>query len=239
MASDRILYRGLNQKDSDAPRIKAAAYGRISTAIHGQDLNNQFEPIRQVAQARGFDLVKLYEDQGISGASERRKGLDAMLADAKRGLFKTLIVMELSRIARDVRHLLNTLHELDQAGVSLISIREGIEFNDSPFSKGMITMIGLLATIERDLLRDRIRTALAIRKQTAAVTGWKCGRPSKVNPDLIDAVKKLRASGSSIRQTAAALGVSKSTVLRVCRLLQNPESEKSQNPGVKKGIKSG
>lgn len=121
-------------------KIKAAAYGRISTLVHGQDINNQLEPIKQVAEARGFDLVKIYKDEGISGATERRKGLDLMLADAKRGTFKVLVVMELSRIARDVRHLLNTLHELHQVGVSLVSIREGIEFNDTPFSKGMVAL---------------------------------------------------------------------------------------------------
>jgi DNA invertase Pin-like site-specific DNA recombinase len=222
-------------------KVKAAAYGRISTLVHGQDINNQLEPIRQVAEARGFDLVKVYKDEGISGATERRKGLDLMLADAKRGAFKVLVVMELSRIARDVRHLLNTLHELQQVGVSLVSIREGIEFNDSPFAKGMVTMIGLLVTIERDLLRDRIKTALAVRKQAAAISGsgWRCGRPPKINPELIDAVKTLRASGSSIRQTASALNVSKTTVLRICREGQNPNSENSQKPYVKKGNKIG
>ncbi len=54
---------------------------------------------------------------------------------------------------------------------SIVSVRDGLEFNDSPFAKGMVTMIGLLVTIERDLLRDRIKTALAVRKQTAAATG--------------------------------------------------------------------
>lgn len=221
--------------------IKAAAYGRISTLVHGQDIQNQLEPIKQVAEARGFSLVKIYKDEGVSGATERRQGLDLMLADAKRGKFKVLIVMELSRIARDVRHLLNTLHELQQVGVSLVSVREGIEFNDSPFAKGMVTMIGLLVTIERDLLRDRIKTALAVRKQTAAATGsgWRCGRPPKVNPELIDAVKKLRASGSSIRQTAKALNISKTTVLRICREGQNPGSESEQKPSAKKRIKNG
>lgn len=213
-------------------KTKAAAYGRISTLVHGQDLQNQIQPIKQLAEARGFDLVKIYTDEGISGATERRKGLDLMLADAKRGVFKVLIVMELSRIARDVRHLLNTLFELQQVGVSLVSIREGIEFNDSPFAKGMVTMIGLLVTIERDLLRDRIKTSLAVRKQAAIATGssWRCGRPSKINPELIDAVKKLRASGSSIRQTAKALNVSKTTVLRICREGQNPDTKKPQKP---------
>lgn len=196
-------------------KIKAAAYGRISTLVHGQDLNNQLEPIRQLAQARGFELVKVYTDEGISGATERRKGLDAMIADAKRGTFKILVVMELSRIARDVRHLLNTLHELHQVGVSLVSIREGIEFNDSPFSKGMVTMIGLLATIERDLLRDRIKTSLAIRKQTAAVTGWRCGRPTKVTPEVETKIIELRSSGRSIRDIAKTLDLSKTAVLRV------------------------
>lgn len=222
-----------------AHRPRAAAYGRISTVVHGQDLANQIEPIKQVADARGFDLVKIYTDEGISGATERRKGLDTMIADAKRGVFKVLIVVEISRIARDVRHLLNTLHELHQVGVSLVSIREGIEFNDSPFSKGMVTMIGLLVTIERELLRDRIRTALAVRKAAAATTGWKCGRPSKITPELIDAAKKLRASGSSVRATAKALGVSKSTVLRVCREAQNPAPESTPNPGLKTRTKSG
>lgn len=219
---------------SPTPKPKAAAYGRISTVVHGQDIANQIEPIKQVAEARGFDLVKIYKDEGISGATERRKGLDEMLADAKRGAFKVLVVMELSRIARDVRHLLNTLHELHEAGVSLVSIREGIEFNNSPFAKGMVTMIGLLVSIERDLLRDRIKTALAIRKQSSATTGWRCGRPPKINSELIDAVQKLRASGSSIRQAAKALGISKTTVLRICRRDQNPTTEKTKISGPKK-----
>ncbi len=211
-------------------KIKVAAYVRISTIVHGQDIENQLQPIRQLAEAKGFDLVKIYKDEGISGATEKRKGLDLLLIDAKRGMFKILIVMELSRIARDVRHLLNTLHSLQEAGVSLISIREGVDFNDSPFSKGMVTMIGLLATIERDLLKDRIKTSLAVRKQAAIATGsgWRCGRPSKINSELIDAVKKLRAAGSSIRQTAKALNVSKTTVLRICRLGQNHDSDDPQ-----------
>lgn len=196
-------------------KVKAAAYGRISTLVHGQDVQNQIEPIKQLAQARGFDLVKIYKDEGISGATERRKGLDLMLADAKRGAFKVLIVMELSRIARDVRHLLNTLHELNQVGVSLVSIREGIEFSDTPFSKGMVTMIGLLATIERDLLRDRIKTALAIRKQTAAITGWKTGRPTKITKEIETEILQLRTSGLSIREIAKRMSLSKTAILRV------------------------
>lgn len=212
-------------------KIKVAAYVRISTLVHGQDVENQIQPIKQLAEARGWDLVKIYKDEGVSGSTERRKGLDLMLADSKRaGSFKILVVMELSRVARDVRHLLNTLHSLQETGISLVSIREGIEFNDTPFSKGMVTMIGLLATIERDLLRDRIKTALSVRKQTAAITGsgWRCGRPPKITPELIDAVNKLRAAGSSIRQTAKALNVSKTTVLRICRQGQNPDPDEPQ-----------
>lgn len=211
-----------------AQKTKAAAYGRISTLVHGQDINNQLEPIRQVAEARGFNLIKIYKDEGISGATERRKGLDQMLADARRGIFKVLIVMEISRIARDVRHLLNTLHELHQVGVSLVSIREGIEFNDSPFSKGMVTMIGLLATIERDLLRDRIKTALAIRKQTASITGWKCGRPSKITKEIEAEIVRLRGESLSIREIGKKLSLSKTAILRVVqkhRQKRGPDDE--------------
>lgn len=215
----------------NSPKITVAGYGRTSTLTHGQDINNQKIPIEQAASARGFELVAFYEDRGVSGTKERRKGLDAVMADAKRGRFKVLIVAELSRIARDTRHLLNVLFELSEVNVTLISLRENLTIDDSPFARGMVTLCGLVVSLEAELLRDRIKSALAIRKQSAALTGWRCGRPPKINEDMINAVEKLRASGSSIRQTAKALGVSKTTVLRAARVGQNSSGEIKRKPG--------
>jgi DNA invertase Pin-like site-specific DNA recombinase len=167
--------------------------------------------------ARGFNLEKTYSDEGISGATEKRKGLDQMLADAKRGHFKVLIVMEISRLARDVRHLLNLLHQLDEIGVAVISIREGIEFN-STMGRAMVAMIGILMSVERDLLRERIKTALAVKKMTAQKTGngWRCGRPP-LSKEVQDKILILRKSGMSIRAISRELGIGKTSAERAIR----------------------
>ena len=200
----------------DANKVRAASYCRISTLNHGQDITNQLEPIRQFCQARGFELLAEYSDEGISGATERRKGLDSLLLDARKGKFKTVVVVEISRLARDVRHLLNLLHELNEIGVSVVSIREGIDFN-STMGKAMVSMIGILMQVEKDLLKERIKSALAVKKLTAEKTGngWRSGRPTKVTPALEQEIINLRKSGLSIRQIARKLSISKTSVLRV------------------------
>lgn len=205
---------------------KAAIYARISTLshIHGQDLMNQITPIRELAKSRGLTIIQEYSDEGISGARERRPALDAMLADAKRGKFKYLIVMEISRLARDTRHLLNLLFELEQIGCSVISIREGIQF-DTPMGKAMVAMIGIMMTVEKDLLRERIKSALQTKRLAAQAAGkrFNIGRPTVITPELAQKVIDLRAKGHSIRQisklvqspTGSPLG--KTTVERVLR----------------------
>jgi len=208
-------------------KSKAVAYCRISTPtlLHGQSIENQLEPIKAFALARGFDLVHSYSDE-VSGSTERRRGLDQMVVDAKKGQFKVLIVMEISRLARDVRHLLNLLHSLDEIGVSVISIREGIEFN-STMGRAMVAMIGILMSVERDLLRERIRTALAVKKLTAQRTnnGWRCGRPPLDNLVLAQ-VATLRSQGMSVRQIAKQLGLGKTTVSRA---LAGPKPSKKSD----------
>ena len=195
----------------------AVAYVRVSTIGQGQDITNQIEPLKAFASARGFEIKTIYEDVGISGATERRKGLDALLADAKRGSFKHLLVMEISRLARDVRHLLNTLHEFERLGVEVVSVREGIEFS-SPMGRAMVAMIGILMSVERELLSERIKSALETKKLIAERTGsnWKMGRPTKLTPQLAEQVFILRRDeGLSIRQIAKRLEIAKSSVQRV------------------------
>jgi DNA invertase Pin-like site-specific DNA recombinase len=123
--------------------------------------------------------------------------------------------MEISRLARDVRHLLNLLHELEQIGVSVISIREGIEFQ-SVMGKALVAMIGIFMSVERDLLRERIRTALATKKLAAQQTGngWRCGR-KPVDTAKVTLTRQLLAQNKSIREVAKIVGLGKSTVERI------------------------
>ncbi|MGE3684296.1 MAG: recombinase family protein [Bdellovibrionales bacterium] len=220
-------------------KIKAVAYARVSRLL-GQDPKLQLIGVRQFAEARGYDLVTEYVDEGISGSTERRPGLDRLIADARQRKFDVIVTAALDRLSRSTKHFLNLFDELHHYGVSVVSLRENLDFT-SPTGKMVATVLASVATLERQIISERIRTSLAAKKQNAKETGngWRCGRPSKLSPELMDAVQKLRASGSSIRATAKALAISKSTVLRVCRLLQNPSSKEMPNPGAKKSVKSG
>jgi DNA invertase Pin-like site-specific DNA recombinase len=196
---------------------KAAAYVRISTSTHGQDIKNQSVPIEKYIADKQLVFTKVYSDEGVSGSTAKRKGLDELIVDAKKGKFTVLVVMEISRLARDLRHLLNCLHELTELGISVVSLREGLDFS-STMGKAMVSMIGVLAQVEKDLLSERIKTALHTKKLLAAQTGngWRCGRKPLAS-EVVAQVKSLREKGMSIREVAQVLRIGKSSVARVLK----------------------
>ncbi|MGK5087938.1 recombinase family protein [Bdellovibrionota bacterium FG-2] len=208
-------------------KIKVCAYARVSTLL-GQDPENQLVGIRQFAQARGFDLTREYVDEGISGARERRPGLDNLIKDGRAGKFKVVIVSGIDRLGRNTRHLLNLITELEAYGVSLISLRESIDFT-TPMGRAALTILGAIAELERELTRERIKTALAVKKLTAQRTGngWRCGRPLLATPVLAARVIGLRNEGLSIRGIKGALEGAISTTTIMGILIRNQEQVES------------
>lgn len=204
---------------SPQPPIKAAAYLRVSTLL-GQTTDNQAIPIREFCKARGFDLTQEheYEDIGISGSLGRRAGLDRLLADAKRGKFKIVVCTALDRLGRSVKNLLTLLDELSALGVKCIFLRDNIDLS-TPQGQMIMTVLAAIAQLEREITRQRIKESLAARKLLAAKTGsgWRCGRPQKIDSDITKQVIDLRAQGLSIRAIENALGkkISHSTVAKI------------------------
>lgn len=192
--------------------IKVAAYGRVSTLL-GQDVQNQLFGIRELATHRGYHLIKEYVDEGMSGRSEKRPGLDQLVADAKKGLFSILIIHSIDRLGRSTKHLLNLIDDLKHFNVTLISIREGLDFT-SPTGQMALTMLSAVAQLEAQLISERIKTSLAVKKMTAAQTGWSCGR-KPLSVETVAKVKTLRSSGLSIRAISRELGIGKTSVERV------------------------
>jgi len=183
-----------------ANKSLAVGYARSSTLLN-QNPDLQLEQIRKFSTARNFNLFAEYVDQGVSGSKEKRPALDQLVSDARKGLFTILIVTGIDRLARNVRHLLNLISELDHYGVSIISLRENIDFS-TPMGQATLTIIGAVAQLERELIRERIRTALASKKLMAQRTGsgWRCGRKSKINDSVTSNILELRNQGKSIRK---------------------------------------
>jgi DNA invertase Pin-like site-specific DNA recombinase len=88
-----------------APKAKRAAlYLRVST--DGQTVDNQRLALEAVCEQRGWEVVQVYSDNGVSGAKGRdqRPGLDAMLKDAARGRCNVVVVWALDRLGRSAGH---------------------------------------------------------------------------------------------------------------------------------------
>ena len=195
-------------------KVKCAAYCRVSTLLN-QDPLNQELPIRKFVEARGFELVQVYTDRGVSGARERRPALDQLIVDARCGKFKVLIVAAIDRIGRSTKHLLVLIDELRHYGVSLISLRENLDFT-TPTGQMTLTVLSAVSTLERQILSERVKTAIMVKKMSATKTGWRCGRPG-LSKDKAEAARRLRAEGKSIRQIANELGIGKTSVERILK----------------------
>ena len=195
----------------------AVIYARVSTVL-GQDPEHQLVPCKQLADGRGLHLKNQYVDF-MSGTSDKRKELSKLISDAKRGKFRVVIIYALDRLARDTRFLLNLLHELDSYGVRVISLRESLDFSsENPISKALVQIIGAVAELERNLISERIKTALAVKKKKAKDlgNGWRCGR-KPLSRKTTMAVRQLRSQGHSIRGIAKKLNIGKTSVERILR----------------------
>ncbi len=107
--------------------IPAAAYGRFSTDLQNEkSADDQIVLCRTYAAHNGFQVVATYADRAKSGASMLNRGeLLALLADAKAGKFKAIIVEHLDRLSRDMADLATIKKQMDFVGVSLIEVHGG------------------------------------------------------------------------------------------------------------------
>jgi len=186
---------------------RAVLYMRVSSV--DQHVETQLHDLRQMAAQRGLEIVHEYSDR-ISGAKARRPGLDELMRDARRGRFDVVMVWACDRIARSVKHFLETLDELNRVEVEFVSFREQID-TAGPLGRAIVVIIGAIAELERSLIVERVRAGM----RRARLEGRHIGR----NPLVIDreAIRRERCQGQSIRQIAKEHRVSTATIQRVLR----------------------
>lgn len=190
--------------------MRAALYMRVSTL--DQHPETQLHDLRTLATQRGFEIVAEHTDR-ISGAKAKRPGLDQLLADARRGRFDVVICWAFDRLARSVRHLLDVLDELNHLNIQFISFRENID-TAGPLGRALVTIIGAIAELERNLIIERVRAGM----RRAKLEGRHIGRmPLQIDRD---AVRRDRARGMSLNDVARAHGISKASVCRVLKQVQ-------------------
>jgi DNA invertase Pin-like site-specific DNA recombinase len=152
---------------------RAAIYVRVSTTNRtrgGDDFEQNPEvqevPLRQLAQQRGWSLAQVYSDR-MSGAKENRPGLNSLMNDARRGQFDVVLVWRFDRFARSIEQLVRALAEFRGLRIDFVSCQEALD-TSTPMGKAMFTIIGAMAELERNVIRERVLAGMEY-------PGWRRG----------------------------------------------------------------
>jgi DNA invertase Pin-like site-specific DNA recombinase len=188
---------------------RVAIYLRVSTSK--QDTDNQLRELSAVADRSGWEIWKVYEDAGISGAKgrDKRPGLDAMLKAVNAKQFDLVATWSVDRLGRSLTDLLGILQELRDKGVDLFLHQQGLDTSTTA-GKAMFQMLGVFAEFERGIIRERVNAGLA----RARANGTKLGR-RRVDPAVEARILELKANGDGILKIGRKLGVGTSVVQRV------------------------
>ena len=127
------------------------------------------------------------------------------MSDGKRRRFDTVLVWKFDRFARSVKHLVTSLYEFRALGIDFVSLTEGID-TSTPLGEAMFSIIGAMAQLERDLIRERVTAGM----RRAREKGKALGSPKK-EIDL-ERLITLREANYSLGKIATITGLPKSTV---------------------------
>lgn len=204
-------------------QLRAAIFARVSTSDGRQTNERQLADLRSLCAQNNWAVIEEIAEE-ISGAKsqESREGLTRLLTLARAGKIDKVVISEISRLGRKVSDGITVIEDLNEAGVSIYIQNIGMEtlLSDGRpnymFKPILLTLMGF-AEMERELLRDRVRSGL----ENARRQGKTLGRPTgsnKADKDLLkqySAVVRDLRSGLSIRKAAKLNDVSPTTVQKV------------------------
>jgi len=174
-------------------------YVRVST--DDQNLDLQRDALKQAG------CEQVYEDR-VSGTKARRPGLEQALSHLRAG--DTLVVWRLDRLGRSLRHLIDTVTDLQEKGIGFKSLQESIDTTTSG-GKLVFHIFGALAEFEREIIRERTQAGL----QSARARGKRGGRPKALTEKQVEILNHLAADKSrSVDEICKTLGISRMTFYR-------------------------
>ena len=189
--------------DEHAVRRLDLAYCRVSTTK--QSLERQLDAITTA----GIPDERIFTDKK-TGATIDRDGLAAMLAYVRRG--DTIVVYTLDRLGRNLREVLNLVHDLSEKGIGVRSLADPLPINTSDEGMGRVAflLLALFAEMERTFTTERAAHARAV----AEAAGRHVGRPVAHPAEKIEYARLLKAEGASLGKIAEKTGIPKTSLHR-------------------------
>ncbi|MGL6303081.1 recombinase family protein [Aeromonas caviae] len=177
-------------------------YARVSTV--GQSLDAQLQALTECS--------KIFQEK-VSGAKDDRPQLSLLMDFVREG--DVVMVTKLDRLARNTRHLLEISEYLHNKRVALRIVNLGID-TSTPTGKLMLTMIGAIATFERELMLERQAEGIELAKRRGVYKGRK---PTAMLKG--DEVQALAERGFAKAEIARRTGISVSSVQRILRTVES------------------
>jgi DNA invertase Pin-like site-specific DNA recombinase len=184
-------------------RLRIIGYARVSTedqALRGVGLEAQAEAIEAECERRGWQLVEVIEDRGVSGAALQRPGLTRAMEILKARQADALVVAKLDRLSRSLLHYTNLMEPSRKQGWALIGLDLGVD-TTTPAGEAMASVMATFAQFERRLIGQRTKEALAVKR----ANGVRLGRPPAVNPTAREWIVRHRQNGTPYQRLADLL----------------------------------
>lgn len=201
-------------------------YGYIRVSTDKQTVENQRYEILSYAKSNSLSIDG-WISETISGTKEPdKRKLGLLLSSCTRG--DTIICSEISRLGRSLFMVMSILSLCMSKGVAVRTIKDGFVLDDNLQSKILAFAFGLIAEIERQLISQRTKDALALRRENGVTLGrpkGSLGRCTKLTPYESD-IRSMIAENISYAEAARRFQVNRSTMKRFCdaRCISPPPS---------------
>lgn len=219
--------------DKDTTKQRAIGYIRVSTAeqaIEGKSLDVlQKDKIKQFCEFKGFDLVDIISDEGASGSSLKRDGVQRLIEKVSKKETDVVIVYKLDRLTRKLTDLLYFFDEVFRKnGVAFVSLSETID-TTTPAGRVALQMLGAIAEFEKNQIAERtIETLGGLKKKGRRLGSGKLSplgltpleadertiNDFKPNEDIekVKTIYQLKRKKKSLSNIGEKVGLNKSSV---------------------------
>ena len=169
-------------------------------SAQGAGLEAQRQAIQEACTARGWRLVAIHQDVASGRSLEGRQGLATALQAIRAAEATGLVVAKLDRLSRSVIDAAQTIERARREGWNLVALDLGVDFSTAA-GEAMAHMTAVFAQLERRLIGERTRAALAVRK----AQGVRLGRPPVLPEQLRRRIRRQRARGLTLQAIADRL----------------------------------
>jgi site-specific DNA recombinase len=152
---------------------KVAGYVRVSqerAAKNGYGLGAQEQEVRRFVEYKGWTLVELYREEGVSGYRKDRPAMERLLADARAGRFDVAVFPSIDRAGRSVRDVIEIDRSLRAAGVDTVFLREGVD-TSTPTGELFRNIMASLAEFEGRVIYERLSKGKRKKASEGGYTG--------------------------------------------------------------------